>query len=142
MKKKIAFWSLYEKFRTKVIKHFVITTPYIICQNILISIASKIFESKISDENFNYANLFPDSLQVFFGNLGKVSFFLLGVTLVSLFALLFYFSYLKEEELIVRGDHYTRNLLLEKFRRLPFEEKQSKKDELRVLVESDSANIG
>ena len=142
MNKKITFRSLYEKFRIKVIKHFLITTPYIICQNILIGIASKIFESKISDEKFNYANLLPDPLQVFFGNLGKVGFFLLGITLVSLFALLFYFSYLKEEELMVRGDRYTKNLLLEKFRRLPFEEKQSKKDELRVLVESDSANIG
>jgi hypothetical protein len=133
---------LYEKFKVKVIKHFILTTPYIICQTILGIIASKIFESKISGENFNYTQLFPDPLQKFCGNLGRVSFFFLGIALVSLFALLFYFNYLKEEELTVRGSHYTKNLLLEKFRRLPFEEKQSKKDELRVLVESDSTNIG
>jgi len=42
----------------------------------------------------------------------------------------------------VRGENYAKNLLLNKFRRLPFQEKQSKKDEIGVLTEVDSANFG
>ncbi len=47
-----------------------------------------------------------------------------------------------EEELRVKGGHYTKNLLLEKFRRLSFEEKQAKKDEVNNLIEKDSGEIG
>jgi hypothetical protein len=42
----------------------------------------------------------------------------------------------------VLGGHYAKNLLLDKFRRLSFEEKQAKKDELNNLVEKDAYELG
>ncbi|CAI2167665.1 18436_t:CDS:2 [Funneliformis geosporum] len=92
--------------------------PLPLNESILAGIAASIFENKMVGKDFNFAELLPKSLQLFFGNLGKF-----------------------EEELMVRGGHYTKNLLLTKFRCLSFEKKRLKKDELRVLVESDSANI-
>jgi len=47
-----------------------------------------------------------------------------------------------EEELRVLGGYYAKNLLLEKFRGLPFEEKQAKKDELNNLIEKDAYELG
>jgi hypothetical protein len=40
--------------------------------------------------------------------------------------------------LSVRGEHYAKNILLEKYRRLPFEEQQKRKNEINNLVERDS----
>ncbi|CAG8577771.1 7992_t:CDS:2, partial [Ambispora leptoticha] len=46
------------------------------------------------------------------------------------------------EELRVLGGHHAKSLLLDKFRQLPFEEKQAKKDELNNLIEKDAYEIG
>ena len=40
------------------------------------------------------------------------------------------------------GGHHAKSLLLDKFRQLPFEEKQAKKDELNNLIEKDAYEIG
>jgi hypothetical protein len=42
----------------------------------------------------------------------------------------------------VKGGHYSKDILLDKFRRLPFVEKQGKKDVVNNLVESDSSEVG
>ncbi|CAG8689871.1 913_t:CDS:2, partial [Ambispora gerdemannii] len=49
---------------------------------------------------------------------------------------------LAEEELRIRGGHYTKNLVLDKFRCLPLEEKEARKDEVNNLIEKDAGEIG
>ncbi|CAG8553323.1 13750_t:CDS:2, partial [Racocetra fulgida] len=52
-----------------------------------------------------------------------------GLILVIFYSFLYYFDDLIERELRVRGGHYSKNVLLEKFRGLPLEEKQRYKDQ-------------
>ncbi|CAI2199210.1 6202_t:CDS:2, partial [Funneliformis geosporum] len=47
-----------------------------------------------------------------------------------------------KEELRVLGGYHIKNLLLDKFRRLPFEQKKAKKDELNNLIEKDAYELG
>jgi hypothetical protein len=42
----------------------------------------------------------------------------------------------------VQGGHYVKNQLLDKFRQLPFEEKEKRNKEINILVEFDSGEIG
>ncbi|CAG8841888.1 8072_t:CDS:1, partial [Racocetra persica] len=46
------------------------------------------------------------------------------------------------EELRIKGGHYVKNRLLDKFRQLPFEEKEKRSKEISTLVELDSGEIG
>jgi hypothetical protein len=84
----------------------------------------------------------PEKLQKFFPNLTQKKFILFGLTLVFIFAAVYYFSGLQEEELRVRSGHYVKNRLLDKFRQLPFQEKQARSKEINTLVELDSGEIG
>ncbi|CAG8440145.1 11516_t:CDS:2 [Ambispora leptoticha] len=43
-----------------------------------------------------------------------------------------------EEELQIKGGHYTKNRLLDKFRCLPFEERQKRQNEINTLVEVET----
>jgi hypothetical protein len=42
----------------------------------------------------------------------------------------------------IKGGHYAKNILLDKFRQLPLEEKQIRQKEINTLVELDSGEIG
>jgi len=42
----------------------------------------------------------------------------------------------------IKGGHYTKNVLLDKFRQLSLEEKQVRQKEINTLVELDSGEIG
>ncbi|CAG8627593.1 2782_t:CDS:10, partial [Ambispora gerdemannii] len=50
--------------------------------------------------------------------------------------------FLLEEELRIKGGHYVKNRLLDKFRCLPLEEKRARQKEISTLVELDSNGIG
>ncbi|CAG8455258.1 21708_t:CDS:2 [Gigaspora margarita] len=64
-----------------------------------------------------------------------------GLMLVIFYSFLYYFDDLTERELRVRGGHYSKNILLEKFRGLPLEEKQNQQHEIINLIEKDSGTI-
>ncbi|CAG8472897.1 20130_t:CDS:2 [Cetraspora pellucida] len=65
-----------------------------------------------------------------------------GLILVIFYSFLYYFDDLTERELRVRGGHYSKNVLLEKFRGLPLEEKQRYQNQVINLVEKDAGTIG
>jgi ABC-type bacteriocin/lantibiotic exporter with double-glycine peptidase domain len=138
-KKKINFWSLFEKFKLKVIKHFLVTAVWTAILSVTYVIINNFVEKKVED---NYTLLLPDKLQKYFPALSKEKFILFGLTLVCLFALSDYLTSLWEGELRVRGGYYVKNCLLDKFRQLPLAEKQTKVKEINTLAEFDSNEIG
>ncbi|RHZ36974.1 ABC transporter, ATP-binding protein [endosymbiont GvMRE of Glomus versiforme] len=139
---KIDFWTLYEKFKFKVIRHFLLTTIWTIISVFLLLIIDNFISEDAKITNDNYSSLLPEVLQGHFSSLTKENFVLLGVVLVFFYAIFFYFSNLWEEELRVQGGHYVKNQLLDKFRQLPFEEKEKRNKEINILVEFDSGEIG
>lgn len=138
-KKKIDFWILFEKFKLKVVKHFLTTTIWTIFLTFTYVIINNFIEKKVES---NYTLLLPDKLQKYFPILNKEKFILFGLTLVCLFALSDYLASLWEGELRIRGGYYVKNCLLDKFRQLPFAEKQTKIKEINTLVEFDSGEVG
>ncbi|CAG8848909.1 21424_t:CDS:1, partial [Racocetra persica] len=46
-----------------------------------------------------------------------------------------------EEELRIKGGHYVKNTLLEKFRQLPLTERKARQKEISTLVELDSGQF-
>ncbi|RHZ36437.1 ABC transporter, ATP-binding protein [endosymbiont GvMRE of Glomus versiforme] len=140
-KQKINFWTLYEKFKFKVIRNFLLATILTVLSVFLMLIIDNLVsKKKIVDDN--YSLLLPKILRGCFTSLTKEKFILLGIILVFLYALTFYFSSLWEEELRVQGGHYVKNHLLDKFRQLPFEEREKRSKEINILVEFDSGEIG
>ena len=140
LKKKISFWTLCKKFKFEVIRHFLITTVWTVLLTFVLATVSNIIENKLT--NSSYSTILPEKLQKFFPNLTLKQFALWGLILIGLFALTFYFSSLWEEELRIKGGHYAKNVLLDKFRQLPLEEKQARQKEINTLVELDSGEIG
>ncbi|CAJ0912878.1 11100_t:CDS:2 [Entrophospora sp. SA101] len=111
----------------------------------LVGTISNIFQIKDGiPDNFNYANLLPEKLRSLLGKieLSKSQFVIGGLLLVLVYALVYYWNSLAEEELRIRGGHYTKNLVLDKFRCLPLEEKEARKDEVNNLIEKDAGEIG
>ena len=143
-KKKIDFWTLFEKFKFKVIRHFLVTTIWTILLSFVLAIVSNIISPSRSYKEIsgNYALLLPEKLQKIFPALTKEKFIVLGLVLIFIYAFVFYFSSLWEEELRIRGGHYVKNCLLDKFRELPFEERQVRSKEINTLVEFDSGEVG
>ena len=139
---KVNFWTLFEKFKLKVIRHFLIATIWTILHVFIIAIISNIIDSGEAEIGNNYAPLLPKQLQKIFPSLTLQKFAFIGLFLVCFYALAVYFVNLWEEELKIRGGHYVKNRLLDKFRGLPFEEKQAKSKEINTLVEFDSGEIG
>lgn len=143
--KKIGFWSLNKKFKSKILKHFFFTAIRVIIGLIIAQAIAEIFRSE--GQVANYADfLIPEKFRdwnCFKGLiLSKEAFIISGLILVGLFAFFYYWDYLWEEELRIDGYRYTKNLLLDKFRQLPFAEKLAQKDELNRLIESDSEDFG
>ncbi|KLL02633.1 MAG: ABC transporter, ATP-binding protein [Mycoplasmataceae bacterium CE_OT135] len=136
---KINFWTLFEKFKLKVIKHFLITTIWTILVVFAVDIVSNITSGKLKGND--YATLLPAKLQQCFPSLTLEKFAFLGLLLAFFCAFTVYFSNLWEEELRIRGDHYITNRLLDKFRQLPFENKQSRSKEINFLVEKDTGEV-
>lgn len=99
----------------------------------------ELFRKKELGKNSDYSELLPFFVKE---SISKRTFIIGSLLFVSIYAFVCCLDYLWEEELKVRGENYAKNLLLNKFRRLPFQEKQSKKDEIGVLTEVDSANFG
>ncbi|KLL02018.1 MAG: ABC transporter [Mycoplasmataceae bacterium RC_NB112A] len=143
--RKLRFATLFCKFKFKVVRHFLITILRVILIQILFGAIVELFQAKRMPANFTNL-LVPEPLRDFFNTekfpLNKNQFILIGLGLVLLYAFIYYWDYLWEEELRVKGGHYTKNILLDKFRRLPFEVRQAKKDELNKLFENDSWEIG
>lgn len=75
-------------------------------------------------------------------SLTKTTFVVGAILTVSFYALLDYFDDFWEEELQVAGANYVKNRLLTKFRQLPLEEKQLRKNEINTLAESEASSIG
>jgi ABC-type bacteriocin/lantibiotic exporter with double-glycine peptidase domain len=105
----------------------------------LLIVIHNLFEKKEVGRDSDYSELLPVFIKE---NISKRAFVVGSLLFASIFSLVCCFDYLWEEELKVKGENYAKNLLLNKFRRLPFQEKQSKKDEIGVLTEVDSANFG
>jgi hypothetical protein len=49
---------------------------------------------------------------------------------------------LQKEKFQIEAEDYVKNALLDKFRFLPFEEREQRKKEINILVEKDSAIVG
>ncbi|RHZ35970.1 ABC transporter, ATP-binding protein [endosymbiont GvMRE of Glomus versiforme] len=93
-------------------------------------------------ENNNYALLLPDFLQKFIIKLSSREYFLLALSWLTFSFFLEYLLGLWEEELKIKGSNYVESKLLNKFRRLTFEEKSSHGKELSLLIETDAQNVG
>lgn len=147
MTKKINFQTLYRKFKFKVIRHFLFTILWVFWNVVLFGAIAQLFQKEKIPTGYNYAEiLIPGKIREW-GLLNRIDigqglFIIIGLLLVVGYALIRYWSHLWEGELRIKGGHYVKNLLLEKFRRLLFEEKQAKKDEVNKLVESDSWEVG
>ena len=145
--KKISFWVLCKSFRFKLIKHFLFTATRVLLGIIIWESFSNLFltENKSSISNFTEL-LLPEKIRqwgLFKNlNLNEKQFIVVGLFLVVVYAFFYYWDSLWEEELGVKGEHYSKNLLLDKFRQLTFIEKQNKKDVVNKLVESDAWEIG
>lgn len=98
--------------------------------------------SQVIGENNNYSLLLPDFLQKFITKLSSKEYFLLALSWLTFSFFLEYLLGLWEEELKVRGSNYVESRLLNKFRRLTFEEKFNRGKELSVLVEVDAQTVG
>jgi len=140
MTKKVNFYQLYRKFKDKVIKHFLVTTICTILSSFILAIINNIIFEKLTGKNFKI--FLPEKLQKYFPDLTKNQFIFFGLLLTFIFAISHYFSGLQEEELRIKGNHYIKNRLLDKFRQLPFQEKQAKSKEINTLVEIDANEIG
>ncbi|KLL05132.1 MAG: ABC transporter ATP-binding protein [Mycoplasmataceae bacterium RV_VA103A] len=138
--KKIGFWTLVKKFKWEVFRHFLLITVWTILYTIVFALINNIIEKKFAGDNFSL--LLPEKLQGLFPNLTLKQFVFWGLVLVGLFAFTSYFSSLWEEELRIKGGHYVKNTLLEKFRRLPLTEKKVRQKEISTLVELDSGQFG
>jgi ABC-type bacteriocin/lantibiotic exporter with double-glycine peptidase domain len=140
--KKINFWSLYKKFKFKVIKHFAFSTICTILSSLLTEAIFNLFQENEIKSGSNFSKLLPAILQKKSGSIGKEKFVAGGIIVASFYALIYYFDNLWEEELRIEGGHYSKNLILDKFRHLPFKEKKLRQDEINNLVEDDADNVG
>ncbi|RHZ37115.1 ATP-binding cassette domain-containing protein [endosymbiont GvMRE of Glomus versiforme] len=111
---------------------------------ILLTINNVIFLKidKLREENANYAVLLPEFLQKFITKLNSKEWFLLALSWLTFSFFIEYLLGLWEEELKIRGSNYVESKLLNKFRRLTFEEKSSRGKELSVLIEVDAQMVG
>ncbi|WNE41130.1 MAG: Vitamin B12 import ATP-binding protein BtuD [Mycoplasmataceae bacterium] len=142
---KFNFWTLFRKFRFKIIRHFFCSALKTVLSLSLFKIIAGIF--RLEKKPDNYLNLlvkeeFQSTLGLRGVGISQGVFILIGLLLILMYALVYYWDNFWEEELRVRGGHYTKNLLLEKFRRLSFEEQQEQKNQINNLVEKDSGEVG
>ncbi|MCE8162987.1 MAG: ABC transporter ATP-binding protein/permease [Candidatus Moeniiplasma glomeromycotorum] len=140
----VNFRTLYRKFKKRVISHFLITIPRALLISLIFGAIVEMFRTEITPTSNCLPLLIPKPFRPFFGDyhLSRGKFILICLVLVSIYAFSFYWDYLWEEELRVKGGHFTKNLLLEKFRRLPFETQKSREKEVSKLVENDSWKVG
>ena len=139
--KKLGFWTLFKKFKFKVIRHFLFSTLKVILWTFLGDIIVNIFRA--SGKTGNYAGLLSENNWLGIkGTISKEQFLAIGLGLLLIYSIVCYWNALWEEELRVLGGYYAKSLLLDKFRRLPFEKKQAKKDELNNLIEKDAYELG
>jgi hypothetical protein len=137
MPKKITFKVLCRKFRFLVIEHFLISFLRIILYNNSLRTIQKIFQAKSLPHNYIGLLEIPLIEKLFPNGVSQIQFISVGVILVSLYSLVHYYDSLREEELKTKGSNYIKNLLLDKFRKLTFEEKKNQKDKIDKLVEVD-----
>ncbi len=135
------FYELYKKFGTKIIGHFFVTTIWTLTLTLLLAVVGNIYSKKVS-ANGNYATLLPWSLQGLINHLTQKQFIFAGIILVFIYSFIYYFDGLWEAELRIRGGHHVKNQILDKFRRLPLEEKIFYKNKISTLVEVDAAEFG
>lgn len=138
--KKINFFHLFKVFRFKVIVHFLITTFKTLIYTILFSTIIELFFQKEMIED--YRKLFPELLQNLINNpLSKKGFVVWGLSVVIVYAIIYYFDNLLEDELMARSGRYTRERLINKFRNLPFEERQIRQQEANNLITIESSSV-
>ena len=134
MSQKVSFKSLYRKFHLQVIKHFSISFLRTVLYNAVLAMIQEIFRAKKLPND--YSLWLPFSfLGIFFPNgVSQLWFLTIGILIISLNSLFYYYDSLWEENLIIRGWNRIRNLLLDKFRKLTFEEKSLQKDIVNKLI--------
>ena len=143
MTKKITFAFLYQKFRFKVNRHFLMTGIKTIILHLLGATVLNIFQHQ-GKVITNYGDFLPTLSKKIFGEitLSKYQFIFGGIFLLLVWVLLDYFDDFWEEELVARGADYVKNRLLIKFRHLPFEEREARKSEINTLVEAETRAVG
>jgi len=113
----------------------------------------RVIENFMGDEdliegvvNSNFFDSFPKFLKNFFGGseifISKEYFAVIGLSLITICFFLYYLYTFWEKKLKTRSKNYIKDLLLDKFRQLPFEERQVKKSEINMLARIDSVNVG
>lgn len=141
MTRKISFKSLSSKFKFSVIRHFLLTAIWTILLSFSLANISNIMENNPVQSVF--FSLLPSQLRKRISFLSEPGFFALWwLLLTSTYALVYWFDSLQEEKLRIKGEHYLKNLLLDKFRHLSWEEKQTQQKEIGTLVELDAGEIG
>jgi len=143
--KKISFFNLFKVFRFCTILQWISTVIYTILWYILSATLFNLVSHR--NEIKNFADLIPNLLKKTLpkGTIliwGKEEFIAFGLIWVLFYALINYFDNLWEEELQIKGGHYVKNRLLDKFRSLPFEERKVHSSEISTLVEIDSVTVG
>lgn len=107
------------------------------------SIISNIFQIKGEklDRDFNYKNLLDDYS---FSEIitSKEKFIIFGIFLVSFYAIIYHFDDILERKLAISGKYFSRNLLLNKYRLLGFEDRIERRNEISILIESDASKFG
>lgn len=145
-KDKINFQTLFKKFRGKVIRNYLITIAAVLAWwPIILTITNIVRHSNFSEvigQNNNYALLLPEFLQKFITKLSSKEYFLIALSWLTFSFILEYLTGLWEEELKVRGPNCVEEKLLNKFRRLTFEEKAGRGKELSYLIEVDAQTVG
>lgn len=74
--------------------------------------------------------------------LPKNEFVVFWVSLVIIYSVVKYRDYVLENGIALRSSLYLKNKVLAKFRRLPFEEKNKQKDEVKTVAEIDAGVVG
>jgi hypothetical protein len=120
---KISFFYLFKNFRWKMITYWLTLILIEAILYLFLDFSFKLFFGEIDTKNF--ANFFPDFIRVIFdiSVLSKKAFLTFFAILIVLHFFLSYFLNLQKRKLQIEGEYYVKNLLLDKFRQLPFEER-------------------
>ncbi|MDR1670146.1 MAG: ABC transporter ATP-binding protein/permease [Spiroplasmataceae bacterium] len=142
---KFGFWTLFKKFRFKVVRHFFSSALKALISTLIFGAIVRIFQ--IDNQPDKWLNvLIKEDLQIKLGlqglEISKGVFIVIGLIALLIYSLVYYWDDFWEKELITRGGRYTKNLLLDKFSRLSLEEQKNRRDQINNLVEKDSEEVG
>ena len=105
----------------------------------VISLESETWINRIKKFSWKF---FSFNLSSFLDNLRKKDFVFISCFLVLIWLVISFIDNTIEKKIALNGEHRVRNLILSKFRRLRFLDKQKKRNEINQLVDYDSEVIG